>query len=140
MFPRVRSVVNWTCKLLSVALAAVAFLTLDVHAPSTAPAELNLGVEAFKQSASAEAIQYLEKAVSLDRENQDARMYLANAYAKQYKPGADTPENTHLAEQAIQQYQHVLDSTPNRTARIDNAKGIAGLCQGMKKFDDSKKY
>ena len=95
---------NWICKLLAVALAAVAFLSLDVHAQSTAPAELNLGVEAFKQSAYAEAVQHLEKAVSLDPENQDARMYLAKAFAKQYKPHVDTPENIHLAELAIEQY------------------------------------
>jgi tetratricopeptide (TPR) repeat protein len=54
-----------------------------------------------KQWKYAEAIPHLEKAVSLDPENQDARMYLANAYAKQYNRGVDTPENTHVAEQAI---------------------------------------
>jgi hypothetical protein len=42
---------NWTCKLLAVALAAVALFTLDLHAQATAHTEFSLGVEAFKQSA-----------------------------------------------------------------------------------------
>src|SRR5580700_9123035 len=117
---------NWTCKLLAVALAAVALFSLDFHARSSAATELKLGVEAFKQSAYAEAILHLKKAVSLDPENLDARMYLAKAYVKQYVPSIHTPDNSHLAEQAIDQYQHVLDST-NRMARIDSAKGIAEL-------------
>jgi tetratricopeptide (TPR) repeat protein len=131
---------NWTGKLLAVALATVAFLSLDLHAQSTAATEFNLGVDAFKQSAYAEAIQHLERAVSLDPENQDARMYLAKVYAKQYKPRVDTPENVHLAELAIEQYQDVLDSNLNRTESRDSAKGIADLYFQMDKFEDSKKY
>src|SRR5580693_1295438 len=130
---------NWTSKLLAVALAAVALFSLDFHARSSAATELKLGVEAFKQSAYAEAILHLKKAVSLDPENLDARMYLAKAYVKQYVPGIHTPDNSHLAEQAIDQYQHVLDST-NRMARIDSAKGIAELYLHENKFEDSKKF
>jgi hypothetical protein len=51
---------NGTLRLLAVALAAVAFLSVDLQAQSTAAAELNLGVGAFKKSAYAEAIQHLE--------------------------------------------------------------------------------
>jgi tetratricopeptide (TPR) repeat protein len=131
---------NCTCKLLAVALAGAALFSLDFHSRSSAATELNLGVEAFNKTECAEAIQHLEKAVSLDPENQCARVYLATAYAKEYRPGVHTPENTYLAEQAIEQYQHVLDFTPNRTSRIDSAKGIAGLYLQMNKFDDSKKY
>jgi tetratricopeptide (TPR) repeat protein len=131
---------NWTCKLLAVALAAVACLSLDLHAQSTAAAELNLGVEADKQTKYADAIQHFRRAVSLDPENQNAHMYLAKAYVKQYIPGVHTPDNTHLAEQAIEQYQYVLDSDSNRTPKIDSAKSIAELYFQMNKFDDSKMY
>jgi tetratricopeptide (TPR) repeat protein len=123
-----------------VALVAAAFLYLDLHARSKATAELNLGVEASKHWKYAEAIRHFEKAVSLDPENLDARMYLAKAYVKQYVPGVHTPENTHLAERAIAQYQHVLDSNSNRTVKIESAKGIADMYLQVKKFDDSKKY
>jgi tetratricopeptide (TPR) repeat protein len=121
-------------------MAAVAPLSLDLHAQSPAATEFNLGVEAFKQSAYAEATLHLQKATSLDPENQDARMNLAKAYAKQYKPRVDTPENIRLAELAIEQYQDVLDSNLDRTASRDSAKGIAELYFQMNKFEDSKKY
>ena len=67
-------------------------------------------------------------------------MYLAKAYVKQYVPGVHTPDNSHLAEQVIDQYQHVLDSNSNRMARIDSAKGIAELYLHENKFEDSKKF
>jgi tetratricopeptide (TPR) repeat protein len=134
------SAMNWTWKLLAVALVAAAFLYLDLHARSKATAELYLGGEASKQWKYAEAIRHFEKAVSLDPENLDARMYLAKASVKQYVPAVHTPENTHLAEQAIDQYQHVLDSNSNRNARIESAKGIADMYWHEYKFEDSKKF
>jgi tetratricopeptide (TPR) repeat protein len=67
-------------------------------------------------------------------------MYLAGAYQAQFVPGADTPDNNRMAEQAIQQYQKVLDANPGREQKITAAKGIAGLYFNLKKFDDSKKY
>jgi tetratricopeptide (TPR) repeat protein len=67
-------------------------------------------------------------------------MYLAEAYVILYNDSVRTPETTHFAEQAIEQYQHVLDSTTDRTRKIDTAKSIAKLCLQMNKFDDSKKY
>jgi tetratricopeptide (TPR) repeat protein len=99
-----------------------------------------LGVSAYKQSRFEEAIQHFEKCVALAPENSVAHLYLATAYAQQYIPGADTPENNRMAEQAIDQYQHVLDGNPVPSARINSAKGIAYLYLQMKKFDDSKKY
>jgi len=50
-------------------------------------------------------------------------------------PGADTPENNHMAEQAIEQYQKVLDDKPAREQKVNSAKGIAYLYLNMKKFD-----
>jgi tetratricopeptide (TPR) repeat protein len=131
---------NRTCKLLAVALAGAALFSLDFHSRSSAATELNLGVEAFNKTECAEAIQHLEKAVSLDPENQCAHVYLATAYAKEYRPGVTTPENIHLAEQAIDQYQDVLDSNSNRTARIESAKSIANMYWKENKFEDSKKF
>jgi hypothetical protein len=60
---------NWTCKLLAVALAGAALFSLDFHSRSSAATELNLGVEAFNKTECAEAILHLKKAVSLDPEN-----------------------------------------------------------------------
>jgi len=131
---------NWICRLFAVALAAVASISLDLYAQSTAGTELNLGVEAYKQAKYEEAIKHFQKAVSLDPDLQNARLYLATAYMAQYIPGVDTPNNTALAEEAIEQYQHVLDSNATRGSKISSAKGIAYLYLNMKKFEDSKKY
>jgi tetratricopeptide (TPR) repeat protein len=102
---------------------------------------MNLGVQAYKLSKFDKAIQHFERCVALAPENDIAHLYLATAYAQQYIPGGETPDNTRMAEQAIDQYQHVLDGNPAApSARTSSAKGIAYLYLQMKKFDDSKKY
>ncbi len=101
---------------------------------------MNLGVQAYRQSRFEEAIQHFEKCVALAPENTNAHLYLATAYAQQYIPGVDTPENKLMAEQAIDQYEHVLGGNPVSSARMNSAKGIAYLYLQMKKFDDAKKY
>jgi tetratricopeptide (TPR) repeat protein len=101
---------------------------------------MNLGVQAYKQSKFNEAIQHWEKCVALAPDNTTAHLYLATAYAQEYIPGADTPNNNRFAEQAIDQYQHVLDGNPVSSSRINSVKGIAYLYLQMKRFDDSKKY
>jgi tetratricopeptide (TPR) repeat protein len=128
---------NWTCKLLAVALATVAFLSLDLHAQSTAAAELSLGLEAYKQSKYAEAIHHFQRAVSLDPENQNAHMYLATAYAQQYIPGVDADDNNRLGEQAIEQYKAVLELDPKDIASV---KGLASIYVQMKKSEDARIY
>jgi tetratricopeptide (TPR) repeat protein len=128
---------NCTCKLLAVAFAAVALLSLDVHAQSTAVAELSLGVEAYKQSKYAEAIQHFQRAVSLDPENQNAHMYLATAYAQQYLPGVEADNNNRLGEQAIEQYKAVLELDPKN---INSVKGLASMYLQIKQSEDAKIY
>jgi tetratricopeptide (TPR) repeat protein len=70
----------------------------------------------------------------------NAKMYLATAYAQQYIPGADTPDNNKMAEEAIKQYLSVLDMNAARDQKVNSAKGIAYLYLNMKKFDDAKKF
>jgi len=128
-----------------VALVVFSSLSANLLAQTTASDELKLGVQAYKHSRFEEAIQHFEKCVALDPQNGKARLYLATAYAQQYIPGVDTPDNKHYAEQAIEHYQCVLDGNPDvdeplHSARADSAKGIAYLYLQMKKFDDSKKY
>jgi tetratricopeptide (TPR) repeat protein len=103
--------------------------------------QLNKGVEAYKNTHYEEAIDHFQQAVLLDPGLLNAKMYLATAFAQQYIPGADTPDNNKMAEQAIEQYQHVLDSPKSgRDQRVNSAKGIASLYYNMKKFEDAKKY
>jgi tetratricopeptide (TPR) repeat protein len=58
-------------------------------------------------------------------------------WRQQYIPGADTPDNNKMAEQAIEQYKEVLKRDPKN---INSVKGIAYLYLQMKRFDDAKSY
>ena len=56
-------------------------------------------------------------------------------------PGADTPDNNKMAEQAIEQYKHVLEmKNAARDQKVNAAKGIASLYYNQKKFEEAKKY
>jgi tetratricopeptide (TPR) repeat protein len=98
---------------------------------------LNKGVQAYKNSKFEDAIGHFQKAVSLDPSLINARLYLATAYAQQYIPGAETPENNHNGEQAIDQYKQVLQVDPKN---INSIKGIAYIYLQMKKFPLAKEY
>jgi tetratricopeptide (TPR) repeat protein len=102
--------------------------------------QLNKGVTAYKNAKYEEAIDHFQQAVALDPSLINAKMYLATAFAQQYIPGADTPENNKMAEQAIEQYKHVLEMNSARDQKVNSAKGIASLYYNMKKFDEAKKY
>jgi tetratricopeptide (TPR) repeat protein len=103
--------------------------------------QLNKGVEAYKNTHYEQAIDHFQQALTLDPNLLNARMYLATAFVSQYIPGVDSPDNIRNADQAIEQYQKVLDSPGiARDQRVNSAKGIAYLYLNMKKFDDAKKY
>lgn len=102
--------------------------------------QLNKGVESYKNSHYEQAIDHFQQAVQLDPSLINARMYLATAFVSQYIPGVDSPDNLRTAQQAIDEYQKVLDANPSREQKVNAAKGIASLYYNMKKFDDAKKF
>ena len=103
--------------------------------------QLNKGVTAYKNAKYEEAIDHFQQSVARDPNLINAKMYLATAFAQQYIPGADTPDNNKMAEQAIEQYKLVLDmKSAKRDQRVNAAKGVASLYYNMKKFDEAKKY
>lgn len=99
--------------------------------------QLNKGVQSYKNARYEEAIGHFQQAVNLDPSLLNARLYLATAYAQQYIPGAETEENTRMANSAIEEYKKVLDRDPKS---IGSVKGIAYLYLQMKKFDQAKEY
>jgi tetratricopeptide (TPR) repeat protein len=99
--------------------------------------QLNKGVMAYKANKPEEAINHFQNAVGLDDDLKVAKLYLAMAYTQQYVPGVDTPENTRMAQQAIDEYQHVLQSDPQS---VNSLKGIAFLYLSMRKFDEAREY
>src|SRR5246500_2031209 len=102
--------------------------------------QLNKGVKAYKNSHYEQAIDHFQQAVQLDPALTNARMYLATAFVSQYIPGVDSPDNLRTAQQAIDEYQKVIDSNPAREQKVNSAKGIAYLYLNMKKFDEAKKF
>jgi hypothetical protein len=102
--------------------------------------QLNKGVKAYKDNHPEQAIDHFQQAIQLDPALINARMYLATAYFSQYVPGMDTPDNNRTAQQAIDEYQKVLDMNPPHEQKVNATKGIASLYYGMKKFDDAKKF
>lgn len=102
--------------------------------------ELQLGGTAYRDSRYEEAIQHFRKATELDPGQLLAHLYLAMAYGSQYIPGVETRDNRRMAEQAIEQYQRVLDLDADRSSKINSTKGIAHLYLNMKKFEDAKEY
>jgi len=99
--------------------------------------QLNKGVAAYKNAKYEEAINHFQDAVTLDPSLTNARLYLATAYAQQYIPGVDAPDNLRNAEQAIEQYKAVLEEQPSN---VNSVKGIAYLYLQQKKFEDAKTY
>jgi tetratricopeptide (TPR) repeat protein len=132
---------NKLIRLLTVASVLLALFSSTGCDKLRARDQLNKGVTAYKNAKYEEAIDHFQQAVAFDPNLINAKMYLATAYAQQYIPGVDTPDNNKYAEQAIEQYKHVLDM-PNaaREQKVNAAKGVASLYYNMKKFDDAKNY
>ncbi len=124
-------------KLVAVLAFSVALLASTGCNKLRARDQLNKGVQAYKNAKFEEAIERFKNAVALDPSLLNARLYLATAYAQQYIPGADTPDNNRMAEQAIDEFKKVLERDPKN---VNSVKGIAALYFQMKKFDQAKEY
>src|SRR5437588_6712701 len=124
-------------RLLAVVAIAAAMLFAVGCSKLRARDQLNKGVNAYKNAKYEEAINHFQQAVSLDPTLLNARLYLATAFAQQYIPGADAPDNNKMAEQAIDQYKEVLQRDPKN---VNSVKGIAYLYLQMKQFDKAKEF
>lgn len=131
---------NKTLRLLALAAVALAIFSSVGCDKLKARDQLNKGVKAYKDNHYEQAITHFQKAVELDPSLINARMYLATAFVSQYIPGVDSPENLRTAQQAIDEYQKVIDAKPSREQKVNSAKGVAYLYLNMKKWDDAKKY
>lgn len=131
---------NKTIKLLTLTAVALALLSSVGCDKLKARDQLNKGVKSYKDNHYEEAIGHFQEAVRLDPSLLNARMYLATAFVSQYIPGVDSPENLRTAQQAIDEYQKVIDANPSRDQKVNSAKGIAYLYLNEKKWDDAKKY
>jgi len=124
-------------KFAAVAGAALLVLSATGCDKLRARDQLNKGVAAYKNARYEQAINNFKEAVALDGSLKNAKLYLATAYAQQYIPGVDSPENLQNATSAIEQYKSVLEQDPKN---VNSIKGIAYLYLQMKKFEDAKDY
>ncbi len=99
--------------------------------------ELNQGVVAYRAGETVSAAAHFRKATELDPDLRVAHLYLATAFAQQFIPGVDAPDNLIMAKQAIDEYQKVLQNDPGN---INSLKGIAYIFMNTKQFDDSLAY
>jgi tetratricopeptide (TPR) repeat protein len=127
-------------RLLTLAAAALALFSSLGCSKLRARDQLNKGVTAYKNAKYEEAIEHFQQSVALDPSLINAKMYLATAFAQQYIPGVEGPDNLKMADQAIEQYKRVLEMNAARDQKVNSAKGIAYLYLNMKRFDDAKKY
>src|SRR5579863_6517549 len=129
---------NKTLRLMTLAAIGLALLSSLGCDKLKARDQLNKGVKSYKDNHYEQAIDHFQQAVRLDPNLINARMYLATAFVSQYIPGVDSPDNLRNAQQAVDEFQKVLDANPSRDQRVNAAKGIASLYYNMKKFDESK--
>ncbi len=114
------------------------------EAQTQAKNALDLGVQAYKSSRFEEAVQFFIQAKDLDPQLLDARLYLANAYASQYIPGAPSEDNARLGKLATDAYKDVLQVDAQNLSAIDGLASIlyqrAGQPFDEKLFEESKTY
>jgi len=99
--------------------------------------QLNKGIQAFKNARYEEAVNHFQTSIELDPNYEQARLYLATAYAYQVVPNLDTPENLKTAQKAIEGFQAVLAKDPNDITAL---KQIATLYRNTKRLDEAKEY
>ncbi len=132
---------NKKLRLLTLAAVTLALLTSVGCDKLRARDQLNKGVKAYKDNHYEQAIDHFQQAVQLDPGLINARMYLATAFVSQYIPQVESPDNLRIAQQAIDEYQKVLDNpAASRDQKVNSAKGVAYLYLNEKKWDDAKKF
>lgn len=109
-------------------LAVVFGFSITGCAKLKARDDLNKGVEAYKNAQFETAIEYFKDATTNDPKLMNAKLYLAQAYAQQYIPGAPSEENKRNAEQAIAVWKEVLQDDPHNLTAIG---GIGSMLFNM---------
>lgn len=126
-----------TRTVLIASLAAIVGLVAAGCQKLRARDHLNKGVQAYKSARYPEAIEHFKQAIALDPTFPTARLYLATAYMIQYIPGAESPENLQLAQNAHEEFLRVLEQDAKNEVAIAS---IATLYFNQKKFDEASQW
>jgi tetratricopeptide (TPR) repeat protein len=99
--------------------------------------QVRMGVKAFHEANFAEAAYHFRNAKEMDPNFAEACVYLGTALAQQYVPGAESPENLRMGNQAIEAFEAALKlDAANATALTS----LAVIHYNMKQFDKAKEY
>ncbi len=118
-------------------LAMSSLLAQNPGTPGDQRGWVNRGVEAFKNARYGEAAMDFQKAVDLNPSDPTPRLYLATTYMQQYIPGAESADNTAMAQKAAAEFRAVLGSDSNNRAAMSS---LASLALNQKKFDDAQDW
>jgi tetratricopeptide (TPR) repeat protein len=99
--------------------------------------QLHKGVDSYRNGKFQTAIEHFKSAIQLDPRLINARLYLATAWAQQYVPGGDTPENLKIGQQAIDAFEDVLKMDSKNTTALAS---IGQIYYNMKNFDKAKEF
>ena len=118
-------------------LAVVSLLGLAGCSKLRARDQLNKGVRAYKAAQFETAIEHFKRAIELDPQLLNARIYLATAYATQFVPGSPAAENRKLGEAAIREFEKVLQIDEKNLTALAY---IASLHFGMSEFEKAREF
>ena len=99
--------------------------------------QLNKGVIAFSNANYARAVENFKRAIDMDPDFMNARLYLATAYMSQYVPGAPSEENKRNADAATSGFMEVLRREPNNLLAIES---LGSLAFNQQRLDEAKKW
>lgn len=114
---------------LTLAACAFAFGQTSTEAART---EINAGARMYRDGNFVEAEQHFRRALELDPESKNARLFIARAVQQQFKPGDVGTENLAVGERAIAAYQDILQMDPTN----DDAYKAVAFLYGQMKNDD----
>jgi tetratricopeptide (TPR) repeat protein len=86
---------------------------------------LNKGVASMKSQKYADATEHFKQAMVLDPTWDVPRLYLATAYMSQWIPGAESPQNQQLAQQAKEGFLKVLETSPKDSTALASLASMA---------------
>lgn len=120
-----------TLAALALAVAASSVCAGQTNADA-ARQETNLGARAYRAGRFEEAEQRFRRALELDPEGKNLRVFIARAIHQQFKPGDMSPENVAAGERAVAAYREVLARDP---ANEDAYKATVFIYGRLKRDD-----
>jgi tetratricopeptide (TPR) repeat protein len=97
--------------------------------------QLVKGVQSFKAGRFEDAVDHFQNSIALDPNYDIARLDLAAAYSSQVVPNLDSPENLKVANEALEQFNHVLEKNPHDVIAL---RQIASIHRSIKMFDQAR--